>query len=52
MGDYALVQKDMVYEQDFILCLKSKNVLTVRCLMSLIGLPASGRRLSRRDAFT
>ena len=45
MADSALVQKDMVYEQDFILCLKSKNVLAVRCLMSLIGLLASVEKI-------
>ena len=31
--------------QDLILCLKSKHVLTVRCLMSLIGLLASKEKM-------
>ena len=31
--------------QDLILCLKSKRVLTVRCLMSLIGLLASTEKM-------
>ena len=38
--------------QDLILRLKSKHVLTARCLMSLIGLLASTEKWSRRDAFT
>ena len=38
--------------QDLILCLKSKHVLTARCLMSLIGLLASTEKMVRRDAFT
>ena len=36
--------------QDLILRLKSKHVLTARCLMSLIGL-LIGRKWSRRDTF-
>ena len=38
--------------QDLILHLKSKCVLTTRCLMSPIGLLASRRKWSQRDAFT
>ena len=38
--------------QDLILHLKSKCVLNTRCLMSPIGLLASWRKWSRRDAFT
>ena len=38
--------------QDLILHLKSKYVLTTRCLMSPIGLLASRSKWSRRDAFT
>ena len=48
--DLALVkptQERWFKLQDLILCLKSKHVLTVRCLMSLIGLLASTRRWSR-----
>ena len=38
--------------QDLILRLKSKHVLTPRCLMSLMGCLPQQRRWSRRDAFT
>ena len=38
--------------QDLILRLKSKHVLTARCVMSLIGLLASMEKMVRRDAFT
>ena len=46
--DSALVkptQERWLKLQDFILCLKSKHVLTTRCLMSLIGLLASMEKM-------
>ena len=46
--DTALVkptQERWLKLQDFILQLKSKHVLTARCLMSLIGLPASTEKM-------
>ena len=53
--DSALVkptQERWLKLQDFILQLKSKHVLTARCLMSLIGLLPQRRKWSRRDDFT
>ena len=53
--DSALVkptQKRWLKLQDLILRLKSKDDLTARCLMSLIGLLASTEKWSQRDAFT
>ena len=47
--DSALVkptQERWVKFQDLILCLKSKHVLTARCLMSLIGLFASMEKMT------
>ena len=38
--------------QDLILRLKSKHILTARCLMSLIGFLASMEKWSQRDALT
>ena len=53
--DSALVkpsQERWLKFQDLILCLKSKHVLTARCLMSLIALLASTEKWSWGDAFT
>ena len=53
--DSALIkptQQRWLKLQDLILHLKSKPVLTARCLMWLIRLLASTEKWSRRDAFT